>query len=154
MSMKSARLWLRLVLVFIAAAVMIFGATITRAQEPPPPPQPAAQESPSTPAEKPGKKKPSHARDFLIRGTVFNEKALSLPGADLRIRVAGEKKYRWETYTNSRGEFAVRVAQGADYEVVVRVKGFADQTRTVGAKNGGDEETLMILMQPLMGGAK
>jgi len=69
----------------------------------------------------------------------------------LRIRVAGEKKYRWETYTNSRGEFAVRVPSGADYEVLAHVKGFVDQTHNVGAKNGGDEETVVFLMQPVGG---
>lgn len=86
--------------------------------------------------------------DYLIRGTVFTEKALSFPGVQLRIRKAGEKKYRWESYTNSRGEFAVRVPQGSDYEVVVRVKGFAEQTRTINARNGANDETLTFRMQP------
>ena len=34
----------------------------------------------------------------------------------LRLRKDGEKKYKWETSTNSRGEFAVRVPQGSNYE--------------------------------------
>src|SRR5262249_39973056 len=71
----------------------------------------------------------SHANDFVVRGTVFNEKALSVPGAQLRIRRANDKKFRWETRTNSRGEFAVRVPQGSDYEIVAHVKGYIDQTR-------------------------
>jgi hypothetical protein len=68
------------------------------------------------------------------------------------MRKAREKKFRWESYTNSRGEFAVRVPQGADYELVVRAKGFAEQTRTVDAKNGMSEENMVFRMQPAAGG--
>ena len=100
---------------------------------------------------KPAKKKYSHANDFLIRGTVFTDKALSFPGVQLRIRRVGEKKFRWESYTNSRGEFAIRVPQGADYELVVRVKGFAEQTRTIDAKTGGNEQSMVFRMQPAAG---
>jgi len=70
----------------------------------------------------------------------------------LRIRVAGEKKFRWESYTNSRGEFAVRVPQGSNYEMVIHAKGFADQTRTIDAKTGGNEESMVFRMQPAAGG--
>ena len=90
--------------------------------------------------------------DFLIRGTVFTDKALAFPGVQLRIRKAGEKKYRWESYTNSRGEFAVRVPQGSDYEMVVHTKGFADQTRMIDAKNGMSEESLVFRMELAAGG--
>jgi hypothetical protein len=100
------------------------------------------------------KKKYSHANDFLIRGTVFNEKALSFPDVELRLRKEGQKKYRWETYTNSRGEFAVRVPQGSNYEILVHVKGFTDQTRTINAKGGGNEETVVFRMQPVTGETK
>jgi hypothetical protein len=82
---------------------------------------------------------------------VFNDKALSFPGVQLRIRKVGEKKFRWESYTNSRGEFAVRVPQGSNYEMVVRVKGFAEQTRTIDAKTGGNEENMVFQMQPTAG---
>lgn len=103
----------------------------------------------------PGNKKYSHhADDFLIRGTVFNEKAFSLPAAELRFRKEGQKKYKWETYTNSRGEFALRVPQGSNYEILVHVKGFADQTRTIEAKGGGNEQTLVFRMQPVNGDQK
>ena len=155
MSMKSAAYCLRWIKVsFAVAALMLFAAAILEAQEPSPPAPAAPQENPATPAAKPAKKKSAHIPDFLIRGTVFNEKALSFPGVELRVRVAGAKKYRWETYTNSRGEFAVRVPSGADYEMLAHVKGFVDQTRTVNAKNGGDEETVVFQMQPVTGGQK
>lgn len=123
-------------------------------QEPASPPSAAPGSKSSPPADKSSHKKYSHANDFLISGTVFNEKALSFSGVELRIRVAGEKKYRWDSYTNSRGEFAVRVPQGASYEIVVRVKGFEEQTRTVDAKKGGNEETIVFRMQPIVGGKK
>jgi Carboxypeptidase regulatory-like domain len=137
-----------------AALVASFSAAFGRAQDPGPPP-PGTAASPQAPAvtpSKPAKKKYSHANDFLIRGTVFTDKALSFPGVQLRIRRAGEKKFRWESYTNSRGEFAVRVPQGSDYEMVVRVKGFADQTRTIDTETGENEESTVFRMQPTAGG--
>jgi len=118
---------------------------------PAPAPQASAPTSGSSQAQSSSelvRKKSSHANDFLIRGTVFNEKGLSFPGAQLRIRRASEKKFRWETYTNSRGEFAVRVPQGADYEIVVQSKNFSGQTRTLNAKTGAREESLVFRMEP------
>jgi hypothetical protein len=123
-------------------------------QELNPPPSVTPAQNSASKVDKLAKKKYSHANDFLIRGTVFNDKALSFPGVELRIRPAGQKKYRWETYTNSRGEFAVRVPQGLDYEMLVHAKGFSDQTHTVDAKNGGNEETVVFRMEPAVGGKK
>ena len=137
----------------VCSLLFAFAESLAEAQEAPPAASPApAQDSSSK--EKPSKKKYSHASDFLIRGTIFNEKALSFPNVELRLRKEGEKKYKWETYTNSRGEFAVRVPEGSNYEILVRVKGFADQTRTVEAKGGGNDETLVFRMQPVTGDAK
>lgn len=132
-------------------AALLAPLLATLAQEPsaplPPPPAAGSQPAPAVPS-KPGKQKYSHVNDFLIRGTVFDEKALSFPGVELRIRRVGEKKFRWDTYTNSRGEFAVRVPQGSDYEMVVHVKGFPDQTRTIRAKNEDNLENLVFRMRP------
>ncbi len=123
-------------------------------QEPVPSPPTAtpAQQTPAATPSKPGKQKYSHANDFLIHGTVFTDKALSFPGVQLRIRKAGEKKFRWESHTNSRGEFAVRVPQGSEYVMVVRAKGFAEQTRTIDAKTGANEGSAVFRMQPTAGG--
>ncbi len=134
--------WLRVV----GFAVLLVPLAPARSQEPAPAPvAPAAQPqappanppapvNPPAPAESSSSKpKHSHAHDFLIRGTVFTPNAFAFPGLHLRIRRAGEKKFRWETYTDSRGEFAVRVPQGLQYEVVIVAKGFADQTRTIDA---------------------
>ena len=122
-----------------------------------PAPAPAASTASPAPTEapaKPGKQKYSHANDFLIQGTVFNEKALSFSGVQLRIRRSGEKKFRWESTTGSRGDFAARVPQGYEYELVVHAKGFADQTRIVDAKSGGNEERIVFRMEPVAGGKK
>ena len=145
----------RWITIFYTAALLVpLAETLGFGQEPPVPP-PAS--TPATPApgassSKSGKKKYSHANDFLIHGTVFDSKALSAPGVQLRIRRTGEKKFRWESYTNSRGEFAVRVPQGSDYEMVIRAKGFAEQTHAINAKSGGNEESIVFRMQPVTGG--
>src|SRR5947208_15740242 len=113
-----------------AALVASFGVPFGMAQEPAPPSGPtSAPRSPAASTSNPGKKKYSHAKDFLIRGTVFSEKALSFPGVQLRVRRAGEKKFRWESYTNSSGEIELRVPQVSDYESVDGAKGYSALTR-------------------------
>src|SRR6266481_7812934 len=110
----------RCVVALWAASLLVpFAAS----QDPVPQTAPASQPQSSTSANSSGRKY-SHANDFLIRGTVFTDKALAFPDVQLRIRRAGEKKFRWESYTNSRGEFAVRVPQGSNYEMVIHAKGF------------------------------
>ncbi len=109
---------------------------------------PRASEAQGTSSSKSGKQKYSHVNDFLIRGTVFTDKALSFPGVHLRIRRSGEKRFRWEDQSNSRGEFAIRVPQGTQYEMVVRAKGFADQTRTIDARSGSGENNVVFRMEP------
>jgi hypothetical protein len=122
-------------------------------QQPAPPQEqqaPAASQSPAQPEYKKG----PHASDTLIRGTVFSDKAMALPRAQLRLRRAGEKKFRWEKFSNSRGEFGVYVPQGSSYEIVVRLKGFAELNQTVEAKAGAEEERIVLHMAPAAGGKK
>jgi len=125
----------------VMAALLSFPCSIA-AQEPSPP-TPAA--TPAAPSGSGGqstagqgssssKTKNRPIPSFLIVGTVFNENALSFPGVQVRIRRSGEKKFAWETYTNSRGEFAVRVPPGYDYEVVTHVKKYEDQSESVNSK--------------------
>jgi hypothetical protein len=87
----------------------------------------------------------------LILGTVFTDKALAFPGVQLRIRRSTEKKFRWESYTNSRGEFALRVAPGSQYEVLAHAKGFTDQTRSIDARNALNEDKVVFRMEPAGG---
>lgn len=145
--------WRRVFFAGVCLLLFAFVASLASAQETPPA-APAGPTQDSSSKDKPSKKKYSHANDFLIRGTVFNEKALSFPDVELRLRKEGQKKYKWQTYTNSRGEFAVRVPEGSNYEILAHVKGFTDQTKTVEAKGGGNEENLAFRMQPVTGGAK
>jgi hypothetical protein len=116
------------------------------AQEPPQP-APPAQPAP-TDAQSPQSNKYGYANDFLIVGTVFTDKGFAFPGVALRVRRANEKKFRWESSTNSRGEFAIRVPQGTDYEMLVHVKGFIDQTKTLDAKSAINEAHMAIRMEP------
>jgi len=125
---------------FIALALGV------RAQEPAPPPAaPPPATSPSNAP--PVALHPRAPYGFLIHGTVFDNRALSVPDAELRIRRSGEKKYHWTTRTNSRGEFAIRVPPGNDYELFVQVRGFADSTHSVDAKNGLGDETVVVRLE-------
>ena len=127
------------------AAALLVPFTVSQApmQEGAPASQPQSSSSANS-----GKQKYSHTNDFLIRGTVFTDRALSFPGVQLRIRRADERKFRWEDRTNSRGEFAIRVPQGTQYEMVVHVKSFADQTRTIDARTGSGENNVVFRMEP------
>jgi len=119
-------------------------------QEPPPPATPPPLSTPTEAAPKAplvdskGRPLPS----FLIVGTVFDEKALSLPGVRVRVRRIDEKKSRWETYSNSRGEFAVRVVPGYEYEVTVHMNKYQDQSQVVNSKVDV-QQRLSIKLQPV-----
>jgi hypothetical protein len=124
-------------------------AILARSQEPQPTTPPAAQTQTQPDEKKPPKKnRHSHQYDFLLIGTVFTEKGFSLEGAALRVRRMSEVKFRWEARSDRRGEFAMRVPQGADYQIVVLAKGFQVETRTVDA-NSGDREDLTFRLTAL-----
>lgn len=144
---------LRCVAFVTLSALVLLGVPHAGAQQPPPTPSGRGLAAPQPDGN--SKQKYSHANDYVIRGSVFTDKALSFPGVKLRVRRAAEKKFRWEDYTNSRGEFAIRVPQGSEYELVAHAKGFADQTKVVDAKNGTDaNNNLVFRMQPAAGGKK
>ena len=132
--------------IVIAGLLLSFAAALG-AQEAP---QPSATQSPSS-TESTSKQKPGqsarHSDDFLVRGTVFTQEGFALPGVELRIRRSTEKKFRWQTVSNSRGDFAVRVKMGADYEVTVRAKGFAEQSVPLDAKTGDRYKDLVFRME-------
>ena len=133
----------------VLAGALITSAVFVRAQDPAAPqpaqPQQAAPSTDSSSKRSPDKN--SHSDDFLVRGTVFTQEGLALPGAELHIRRASEKKFRWDTASNSRGEFAVRVKMGSDYEVIVRAKGFQEQSLAVNAATGERVKELVFRMQ-------
>jgi len=112
----------------------------------PAPPATATPEASRASSSSKGKKKPLPV--YLITGTVFDERALSFPDVRVRIRQTSEKKFRWETYTNSRGEFAVRVPEGNEYEVEVQAKKFKEQSQTVKADAGTIQQRLSFRLEP------
>jgi carboxypeptidase family protein len=128
-------------------AAMLLPVVCLKAQSPQPAP-PAPESAPAAP-ESSNKKKPTgkHQHDFLIKGTVFTQEGLSFAGARIQIRKAGDKKFHWQDSVNSRGEFAIRVVQGAKYEVVVTGKGSKDQTKTVDATGNDRVEELVFHME-------
>jgi hypothetical protein len=149
--MKSPR-WF--IVVGTAALFICWAPAFCGAQAPAPAAPQAPPASQVAAPEKPQKEKYSHANDFLILGTVFDPKGYAFAGVELRIRRSKEKKYRWDGYTNSRGEFAVRVPQGSDYEMVIHAKGFEDQTRALDAKTGVSEARIVFHMESAEGAKK
>jgi hypothetical protein len=131
----------------VLSAYLSLAVLFTQQPAPPSSPAPAVsgQQAPkSPPVDSKGRPIPS----FLILGTVFDEKALSLAGVRVRIRRSDEKKFRWETFTNSRGEFAVRVVPGFEYEVATHMNKYRDQTQTVDSKVDV-QQRLSIQLEPV-----
>jgi len=123
------------------AAPMI--AAPTQESVPPPANKASAQTGSSS-----GKKASTrHQHDFLIKGTVFTAEGLSFGGAHIRIRKNGEKSFHWQSQANSRGEFAIRVVQGAQYEVVVGEKGYKQQKKSVDATGSERIEEVVFHME-------
>ena len=132
----------------VLAGTLVSCAGFLQGQEPaqtPLTPQQSAARAESS--SKQAQNKSSHANDFLVRGTVFTPEGLALPGAELHIRRSSEKKFRWNDAANSRGEFAIRVKVGADYEVVARARGYQDQSVPVNASTGERFKDLVFHMQ-------
>jgi len=130
--------------------LLLLSTISTNAQQAPGSPQapvpPATAAPPLPEGAKTADTKP--VPSFLIIGTVFNEHALSFPSVLVRVRRAGENKFQWQTYTNSRGEFAVRVPPGFDYEVVVHEKKYKDQTKSVNSRVDV-QQRLSIRLEPI-----
>lgn len=98
-------------------------------------------------------KEEEFASQCLLFGTVFTQQGLSLPGAEIKVRRVSEKKFRWEGSSDRRGEFAVRVPMGEDYEIAVKANGYAPMTRAVDAKTANRVD-LLFRLQPAAGGKK
>lgn len=129
----------------LLAASLSISSSLRGQQAAAPAPSASSGQSSSPGSSSSSKHKPIPS--FLVIGTVFNENALSLPGVQVRIRRAGEKKFRWETYTNTRGEFAVRVPPGYEYEVITHAKDYEDQNQSVDSKTDV-QQRLSIKLEP------
>ena len=54
----------------------------------------------------------------MIFGTLWDPDSRAVYGVHMQLRRAGEKKVRWEAFSDHRGEFAFRVPSGkGDYEL-------------------------------------
>jgi Carboxypeptidase regulatory-like domain len=126
---------------------------LAAAQQPVPPPPPPAGAPAATPPAAPAQESSSTSKHksrippFLILGTVFDEHALAFPGVEVKIRRKGEKKFRYDTYTNSRGEFAIRVPDGIEYEVVIRQKNYKEQSQGVVANMADVQKRLSFKLE-------
>ena len=135
--------------VYLATLVLPSFAAAQLPVPPPAPPEPPAAAPPAAPAQASSStsKHKSKIPPFLILGTVFNEHALAFPGVEVKIRRKGEKKFRFDTYTNSRGEFAIRVPDGIEYEVVVREKNYREQSQLVAANMADVQKRLTFKLE-------
>ena len=102
----------------------------------------------SAPKAEKEKKKPE---PYVLVGTVFTEGGFSLPGAQIRVRRAGEKKVRGEAQSDRRGEFGIRVPAGLEYEVTVEAKGYETQSRKFNAQLG-TPGNFVFRLKPVSGG--
>jgi len=69
--------------------------------------------------------RPKPADYALIFGTVWGPDDQPVYGVRVKIRKAGDKKARWEVYSNHLGEFEQRVSVGPqDYIIWADLKGF------------------------------
>lgn len=131
----------------------LFFSQFSAAQQPAPPPppvtEPSTQSPPNLPAKESSNKKRKNIPAFLILGTVFNEGGYAFPGVEVKVRPKGEKKFRYDLYTNSRGEFAVRVPDGIEYEVVVWQKKYKEQIQEIAAKMEDVQKRLTFKLEPI-----
>jgi hypothetical protein len=133
----------------ILVCSVLLAAVLTGTQEPAPSTtgqQGTVPEKTGTPQSS-SNGKTSKLPPYVITGTIFNESTLSYPNVRVRIRRVNEKKFRWDTYTNSRGEFAVRVPEGQKYEVFVHQKSYKDVSVKVTADNSAMEQKLSIRLE-------
>lgn len=93
----------------------------------------------------------SHAHDFVIFATVFTDQGFALPGARVRVRRTDENKPKWEATSDRRGEFAVRVPEGAEYEMSIEAGGFKPEIRKIDAREEARAD-LAIRMEKATGG--
>ncbi len=145
---------MKTILLSLLLSPILFQHVINAQQPGPPPGQPP---TPAPSAQSPAPHNKRAIPGFLILGTVFNQNSLAFPAVTVRVRKKGEKKYRWNTSTNSRGEFAFRVPEGNDYEVLVHARDFQDQIQPVKTDIGDTQQRLSIrlaLLHPEPTGAK
>jgi Carboxypeptidase regulatory-like domain len=111
---------------FLAAGLLLLTGVHTQA---------LLQESTAQTPPAPDKKASALQQACLLYGNVFTAEGKLLPDADVHVRRAADKRPKWSTASDRRGEFAVRVPPGSDYVIEIRAKGFVTQTKTVTAQS-------------------
>ncbi len=77
------------------------------------------------PAQLHGLQRPVVKDYAVIFGTVWGPDGRPVPGVKVKIRRLGEKKPRWEVYSDRRGEFEQRFPVGKqDYVIWADLKGY------------------------------
>jgi hypothetical protein len=119
------------------------------AQQPPPPAPPRDASSSKQPPAKEGK----YANHIVLSGTIFTERGFSVPGAQVQLRRAGEKKVRAQDVASRVGEFFLHAPRGFEYELTVRAPGLQDQTMKIEASSG-DRQDLVFRLKAAPAGKK
>jgi len=87
-------------------------------------------------------------RRALLSGSVFNDRGLALPDADVTIAPEAAQTTKTkpiEAVSDARGEFVVRVPPGpASYIVAVHAKGYQSQRKSVAIN---DQERVEVTFQ-------
>lgn len=90
----------------------------------------------------------------LLAGTVFDPDGRSARGAKVTVFDVDDPSIRFETVSDSRGEFAIRAPAAADpatarrYRVIARVKGFPAVEKTAEVYLAQRTNVNLILKRP------
>ena len=95
-----------------------------------------------------------YAESFLLYGNVYTEQGLALPGAEVKVRREDQKKPKWESYSDERGEFAIRVPPGPKYEITIKAKGFEPLVQMLDTWQKGNRLDSSFKMQRAAGAKK
>jgi hypothetical protein len=116
-----------------------------------------AANGPNAPASASAQKKSKeeqYTELFLLYGNVYTEQGIALPGAEVKVRREDQKKPKWESYSDNRGEFAIRVPPGPKYEITIKAKGYEPLTRMVDTWQQGGRLDSSFKLQRAAGGKK
>lgn len=98
-------------------------------------------------------------KSAVIAGTVFQETGFSLPGATVTVTAVDEagsavdKKLVWDTETDRRGEYAIRVPAGSmRYNVRVEADGWQPAEKVVHV-NWDQRHEISFRLKPLRKGS-
>jgi len=84
--------------------------------------------------------------DCIFYATVFTNEGRLLVGAEIHVHPTGKKRPDYEAWSDRRGEFAVRVPHGGDYDIQVKADKFITQVRTAHAETG--QQDMVFHMEP------